>query len=675
MLQLIFSSPVNSSLVPDAFTADAATKNPNIANITPATSPDKKLSRNAIAIVVYDVLRTAQETLRSEKKYGGNDAARLHLHTLIQQVEASMDRLAIGGKGSDAIASQRDHKEILATLRSIAEIRQLTARGLPLASEIPAVYSGIKKSAIKEGGGRIQAREDAVLMQEAQTLSPDALGKRGAGLAARNEHRQAALFYVAADIKKGANDTNPVHLIQTCKSLLAMGHAAEAMEGLDIAADQLLRAPMTKNAAYLTHEIKSLTLQANTAVYTGDSRRDEVDNHLSQSNIGIQLSEQVEMHRLWLSTWIADNSTDYDGIITDLAKVQHETTLVRTESQQETIKINRDLRDSRITEKLVAMKKQNDAIAEQKAAAKKSSWFTKLTQYLGYAISALCIVLAPLTAGFSLIGVAYMAIDLGLELGENISGVKMSVQSGITALVETIVEAVASSDTTPEGRKQCADIIAMVLGFIIQIAAVILTFKLTFFKKPKAVVNAAAEADTFATQTAKQVAAQSGSLENASVRTMEKTSEVSEQLQKSVRSENSIVSRAKNLKKSIQKFKLYGLEQQELNAYNKQVGKYALPFIAGSDVVRGGTGIAAGSYAVLSANKGAEVVSADVQRAEIENFQTRLDKYFQQYAEDLKNLVQEQQRHLGAIGDTLWANIDDRFKNLNEMFRHTHQNS
>lgn len=674
MLQSTFSLSGNSSLVPVPFMADAITKTSTIGKENPNASSDKKLSWDAISIVVSDVLRSAQAALRSEKNSGGDDAARLHLLTLVNRVATSMDRLATGRKRLDTIALQHDHEEILATLQSVDEIRQLTTRAQPSASKIPVENFGIKKNGSKDGDGRTYARKDAVLMREARALSPGALGKRGAALAATDEHRQAALFYIAADIRKGTDDANPVYLIKTCKSLLAMGHAAEAREGLSIAADQLASAPMTKNAAHLSLEITSLTIQANTADYTGDRRSNEADNYLSLSNIGMQPGEQVEMHRLWLSTWIADNSTDYDGIITDLAKVRHETALARTESQQEMIKSNRDLRDSRITEKLVAMKKQNDAIEEQKVAGRKSSWLSKLTQYLGYALTAICIVLAPFTGGLSLIGVAYMAIDLGLELGEKMSGVKMSIQSGITALVEIIVEAVASSDTTQEGRKRCAEIIAMVLGFIVQIAAIVLTCGLAAGKAIKA-AKSLKQIATLATKTAKQTVVQSGKLENSIVRSAEKASEIGKKVKQSVESTDSIASGAQNLKKLNKKFNWSNLKNKNLNSCSNNLSKFSAPVIAGTEMLHSGAGIATGSYAIVSANKGAEVVSSDVQRAEIENFQTRLDKYFQQYAEDLKNLVQEQQRYLGSISDTLWANIDDRFKNLDTMFRHTHQNS
>jgi hypothetical protein len=167
---------------------------------------------------------------------------------------------------------------------------------------------------------------------------------------------------------------------------------------------------------------------------------------------------------------------DLESVLCELEKLQHDTAQRRVESQQATIAANRDARSEQIDKRMKAITASNRAKIEREAAEKNLSIWSKLSKGLSVLVAVMGIALAPFSGGLSLAATAFMAIDLGLDLGEYCSGVKMSLQSGLQIVCEKVVDAIANGSGTEASREMAASIVSALLNFVIMVAATVLTF-------------------------------------------------------------------------------------------------------------------------------------------------------------------------------------------------------
>jgi uncharacterized protein (DUF4415 family) len=167
---------------------------------------------------------------------------------------------------------------------------------------------------------------------------------------------------------------------------------------------------------------------------------------------------------------------DLESLLCELEKLQHDTAQRRVESQQVTIAANRDARSEQIDKRMKAITAASRAKVEREAAEKNLSIWSKLSKGLSIIVAVMGIALAPFTGGLSLAATAFMALDLGLDLGEYCSGVKMSLQSGLQIVCEKVIDAIANGSGTQASREMAASIVSAVLNFAIMVAATVLTF-------------------------------------------------------------------------------------------------------------------------------------------------------------------------------------------------------
>lgn len=526
-------------------------------------------------IILLDTLRYVDETLQHHPAPAGDGDAihvRKKLKVLVGQAEKELTR-----PGRSMTESDADTLAILQSANGMQQLlKKLTGSGKDIAVQ--------KSPALRfEDGGELTAAE---LIQAAQQQDPAALCSMGDRLATAGRHAQAIMLYMAADMKQ-VDQTGMTYVAQASKSLLALGHASEAKEGLTLALNQSRK----YRGGGLSPEIRA-----------------EME-HLLQQAAATVVERRAVLEAQKFSSDDRMNGTgfDIDSLLCELGKIQTETSQQRVDSQQSAIKANRDVRDRQVTQKLQAIDDGIKAKAAREAAEGKMSLWQKVSKCLGIAVAVLGIALAPFTGGASLLATAFMAVDLGLELGEYITGAKMSIQSGIQIVCEKLVDAIANGSGSEASRKFIAGIIGAVVNILIMVVLVAVTMGGGTPKLFKAFGGVAKIFD--------------GTGKTGKAGTA--------------------------------------------------VAKVSMGVQGAAGAAGGATGIIGGKFGVDTADAGFALASADVQRVEIEKLQTQLDKLFEQYTADLKLVSKELQSDMSLLAKIQWGNIENRKKNIDTLFHRT----
>jgi tetratricopeptide (TPR) repeat protein len=447
--------------------------------------------------------------------------------------------------------------------------------------------------------------EPAQNLQQSKSAGLGAIGDR---LAAAGKHTEAVMLYMAADMNL-AERTDMRYLVSTGKSLLALGQAEQAEEAFLLALQQ-----NAKNGSDLVFpenraELDGLLLTARTAIAEGAVNK---GTQASDSPAATQ-SPTRSTHRLneamhFIS--VDEPNFDIDYLLSELGQLQHDTSQTRVASQQGAIQRNRDSREGQIKQKLEAMEANNKAKAEHDAAAKKAGFWSKLSMALSVATAVLGLMLAPFTGGLSLIGTAFLVADLALELGEYFTGIEMSLQTNLQKVCVLIVDEVLKGIGSPEAHQLVAAVLALVLNVVLMVV-------LMKMSMGKAVSNLAK-----ATRLAKE--AETG-MKAKPISTIKKATN-----------------------------------------YAVDVGGKRLPqLMALSGAL---TSIYGGGCAYDAAVAGFELNASDVQQADIEKRQVKLDKLFEQLIDDLKLVAKELQRDMELLAEVLSGNIENRQKTITALF-------
>jgi hypothetical protein len=465
-------------------------------------------------------------------------------------------------------------------------------------------------------------------LQRADAGSLAAIGDR---LAAAGQHKQAIMLYMAADMNQ-ADQTDVRYVVQAGTSLLALGQPEQAEEAFLLAQQQNIKNGGDVSMPDLHAQIDQFLTTARIAIVNSDSAPNAPRSNEAATT-------QATSRSSFLNN-MNDQDFDIDFLLSELGKLQHDTSQLRIKSEQSAIKANRDMRDQQITQKLEAILARNKAKAEHEAAATKMSFWNKLSKGLGMAAMLLGLALAPFTGGLSLLGTAYMALDFGLELGEHFSGVKMSIQSGLQIACEKIVE-LCSPSMAAEDRQFLAGILGIVVNVIAMIAVTVLSAGAGAPKLVKPLTDILKKAVPKILKNKKVVAGVEKSIGKAA--------------------ESGLKAADATGKKVVSKF--------ERNLQRKlTLMKMARGAQFGGMVAGGGTAVYGGVCAYETAEAGLELNSADVQQAEIEKRQIRLDKLFEQCSDDLKLVAKEWQRDIELLAEILSGNIENRGKAINALF-------
>jgi hypothetical protein len=191
-------------------------------------------------------------------------------------------------------------------------------------------------------------------------------------------------------------------------------------------------------------------------------------------NLNLDSNLPIAAHKL-LPGSLKEQCVDIETLLCEVEKLVRDTGQKRLDSSRAYIKSNSDIRNAQVNKKLKALEAASKARAESLAAAKKEGFWSKLSTGLGILVAVLGIALAPMTGGLSLAATAYMVVDLGLQLGEKYSGVKMSIQSGLRIACEKLVDLFAAGTDTPQRREMIAAILSAVIDLAISVAATVMT--------------------------------------------------------------------------------------------------------------------------------------------------------------------------------------------------------
>jgi tetratricopeptide (TPR) repeat protein len=293
------------------------------------------------------------------------------------------------------------------------------------------------------GGNTIPRRE-----RNATLLTGDDLSTAGDMLAAEGHHKQALVLYMSAD-EITADQADMRNVIRAGKSLMALGHFKEAKEAFTLASRQNLVSGRDQSAQ-ASNELAALLNAAEKPV------QDPVDlqNALPKTQ---------------------KNEFDIEFLLCSLSKLRQECSKLQMNALKGQLEENRDTRAQLIEKKLLNLEARNKAKLEADAAREKTTFWQKLSKITGIVTAVIGIALAPFTGGLSLLATAYLVVDLGLELGEQISGVKMSIQSGLLIVCQKVVELVLSCGKSEEYKANVAAILAIFLNVVIAVVATVVS--------------------------------------------------------------------------------------------------------------------------------------------------------------------------------------------------------
>jgi hypothetical protein len=414
--------------------------------------------------------------------------------------------------------------------------------------------------------------EPAQNLQQSKSASLGAIGDR---LAAAGQHKEAVMLYMAADMNL-AEQTDMRYVVSSGKSLLALGQVEQAEEAFLLARS--------------THS-------------------------LNGGNQFVAADEPI---------------FDIDYLLSELGKLQHDTSQTRVTSQQGAIQRNRDSREAQIKQKLEAMEANSKAKAEHEAAAKKAGFWSKLSMALGVATAVLGIMLAPFTGGLSLIGTALLVADLTLELGEYFTGIEMSFQTNLQKVCVLVVNEVLKGVGSPQARELCAAVLALVINIVLMVVLA----KMSVTGSIKNIAQIASKGS----------------------RAISKGSQAASEAGKVVSEAGEAVSEASKAASTGKQVKDYLI---------KTGGKRMIQLTTLSGAL---TSIYGGGCAYDSAVAGFELNASDVQQTDIEKRQVKLDKLFEQLSDDLKLVAKELQRDMELLAEVLSGNIENRQKTITALF-------
>lgn len=333
-------------------------------------------------------------------------------------------------------------------------LRETIAKAEQLLAE-QALHSDYKQGMALQRAGR---NDEATLkLLKAALTHPAALTAIGNGMAVQGQHKQALMYYMAA--AQTQPDQAQV-MLNACKSLLQLGHTAEAQEGLT-----LLQREDHSYKPGMRKEIENLLLQA---------RQDSGDATLKPVFAAPpSASEDAAVVRNMITAWLNGSGFDPDTAIYELGVLQNKTLDKLMQEQQNALDFNKIKRDETVKKKLEVMQEQIDAKAAREAAAAKASFWSKVGSILGPLLAVASIGLAAVTGGASLlvtaVALSYLAVDVGLQIGEKASGIRMSIQSGLQMGASEFLKAVFPN-MPEEQRELIAEVIAMAINLIIGVA-------------------------------------------------------------------------------------------------------------------------------------------------------------------------------------------------------------
>lgn len=116
-----------------------------------------------------------------------------------------------------------------------------------------------------------------------------------------------------------------------------------------------------------------------------------------------------------------------------------------------------------------------DQAAKSKAEQEKMGFWGKLSNILGMAAAIAGILLAPLTGGLSLLATGYLAVDLGLQIGEQTTGIKMSIESGLKKGIKAFLMALPHNVLSESQCDFIAGIVGSIVGMVLAVGMSVLS--------------------------------------------------------------------------------------------------------------------------------------------------------------------------------------------------------
>jgi hypothetical protein len=268
--------------------------------------------------------------------------------------------------------------------------------------------------------------------------------------------------------------------------------------------------------------------------------------------------------------------------------------------QQSQMKYNSESRHKLNIKNIDQMEKALNEAEIAKAAQENRGYWGKLSNILGMAVAAVGVLLAPFTGGASLLATAYLAVDLGLQLGEQISGTKMSIDSGLQIAFKFVLDNMSHMGLSDTQREFYAGIASAVASLILAIGMTLLSAGGSAPKLFTAIKN---------------ITKNSAAIKN-----------LSEVLPKHVIAVKNLGAMAPKLSMAVQ---------------------------GASELVSAGAGVTSGKYGLDNASSEKNLNGIDVQRENIRNERQLLLKAFEHCNENMKKIMEQLQRNSSLAGETI----------------------
>jgi hypothetical protein len=201
--------------------------------------------------------------------------------------------------------------------------------------------------------------------------------------------------------------------------------------------------------------------------------------HLPAEAGQVQMWAKAEWHAqsalAAIRTQLAGDELGFDSILADMAIAKFRVTQLYLLVQQSRIKFNAASQHDLSLRNIDMMRKAIDDAAKAKAAEENRGFWGKLSNILGVAVAAIGVLLAPFTGGLSLLATGYLVVDLGLQLGEQISGVKMSIDSGLQIAFKFVLDNMPLNGLPESQREFIAGIASAVTSLVIAVGMTVLS--------------------------------------------------------------------------------------------------------------------------------------------------------------------------------------------------------
>ncbi|RXZ38785.1 hypothetical protein D9O50_04610 [Oxalobacteraceae bacterium CAVE-383] len=166
---------------------------------------------------------------------------------------------------------------------------------------------------------------------------------------------------------------------------------------------------------------------------------------------------------------LSGDAVVFDAALSEMAILQYQVTQLCLRVQQSRIKSNNESQHELSLKNVEKMQEAIDQAVKSKAAQEKMGFWGKLSNVLGLAAAVIGIVLAPFTGGLSLLATGYLVVDLGLQIGEQASGIKMSIESGLEKGIKAFLSLLPENILSEAQRDLIAGIVSSIVGMVIAI--------------------------------------------------------------------------------------------------------------------------------------------------------------------------------------------------------------